>query len=375
MTPTSDLSARRPELPRIVVIGGGITGLACALRLQELSRSAPPRAGLTLIEAAPRPGGKLVTHHERGFVVDAGADIFLASKPGAMELCTRLGIADLVIETDPAHRRTFIREGTALVPATHYGAQRLATLPGGMQELVDSAARALRHVEVITASPVESIAAAATESRYVVRTAGRSIAADAVVIAVPARAAAVLVRSLAPDAAALLDTITYRSSFTVSAAYRASDVPHPLDGYGYIVPDARAGEVSACTWTSSKIPSRAPAAHVLLRGYVHGAPGLSTVAARGIVLEEFRRVLGIDTPPIFTREHAWQDALPVTDDDDAAARRAAVRAALAAHPGIAIAGGAVDGIGIPDSIRSGQSAAERIWHGLTTSSAEEANTR
>ncbi|HET8770505.1 MAG TPA: FAD-dependent oxidoreductase [Gemmatimonadaceae bacterium] len=358
-------------MPRFVVIGGGITGLACALRLQDLA-AASPRTEITLIEAAPRPGGKLVSHHERGFVVDAGADIFLASKPAAMELCARLGIADRMVETDPSHRRTFVRDGSGLVPATHYGEQRLVTPLGGMQELVDGAVRALCDVDVVTSCPIESITPDAAEAGYQVHTAGWTIAADAVVIAVPARAGALMLRRLAPDAAALLDAITYRSSFTVSAAYRAADVPHALDGYGYVVPDARAGEVSACTWTSSKIPSRAPAGHVLLRGYVHGAPGLSTDDARRLVLAELRRVLGIEAPPLFTRQHAWQDALPALDDDRAAARRAAVRAALTFHPGIAMAGGAVDGIGIPDSIRSGQAAAERVWHGLTISRAEEA---
>lgn len=376
---------------RIVIVGGGITGLACALRLQELQRAAAeatprvtapqPRVGVTLIEASPRLGGKLVSDRVQGFVVDAGADIFLASKPGAVELCTTLGIAHRVIGTDDGRRRTFVRAGTTLVPASHYGAERLATLEGGMQELVDAAARALRATEVLAgaaAGPVVDIAGRARHrdatSRYRLRVSGRDVGADAVVVAVPARAAATLLRQLAPRAAALLEAVRYRSSFTVSAGYHALDVPHALDGYGYLVPGAGAGEVSACTWTSSKIPSRAPAGHVLLRGYVHGAPGLSTYDARRLVLDEFRRVLGVTTPPLFTHEADWRDALPVAHAD-AAAAGAAVRSVLASHPGIAIAGGAVDGVGIPDSIRSGQAAAERIWQQLTTARAEEASTR
>lgn len=359
--------------PRITIIGGGITGLACALRLQELAATGQsPRAQITLCESGPRPGGKLVSHQVRGFVVDAGADIFVASRPGAMELCSALGITDRVIETDAARRRTFERQGTTLVPATHYGAERLATLRGGMQELVDHAAQALHAVDVLTASAAEAIQPGCGDTPYHVRVAGRSIAADAVVVAVPARAAAAVVDSLAPEAAALLDGTTYRTSFTVSAAYRASDVPHPLDGYGYVVPDAGSGEVSACTWTSAKIPSRAPQSHALVRGYVHGAPGLSTADARAAVLLEFRQVLGISAAPLFTREHAWHDALPVTTGDRATRARA-VRAALAEHTGICIAGGAVDGIGIPDSILSGQAAALHAWqHAATVPALQEA---
>lgn len=368
------MTGTHPDAPRIVIIGGGITGLACALRLQELTTATPgdgpsaaalPCAHLSLLEAAGRPGGKLVSHRVQGFVVDAGADIFVASKPAAMKFCQDIGIADRVIDTDATRRRTFVRRGSTLVPATHYGAERLATLEGGMQELVNGAVRALHAVDTITACAAESIAADQDGAGYLVRTAGRSVAADAIVIAVPARAAAALLRPLAPEAAALLDAVRYRSSFTVSAAFRADDVPHPLDGYGYVVPAALAGEVSACTWTSSKIPSRAPASYVLLRGYVHGAPNLTTADARRLVLDEFRAVLGVAAAPLFTRQHEWRDALPVgRDDHDTAAD--AVRSALVTHPGIAIAGGAVDGVGIPDSIDSGQVAAERVWHHVTT---------
>lgn len=355
-----------PDFPSIVIIGGGITGLACALRLRDLALARrPPRARLTLVEAEPRLGGKLVSHRVGEFVVDAGADIFVASKPGGLELCAALGITDRVIETDNNRRRTFVREGTHLIPASHYGTERLATLRGGMQELVDYAARAVTEVETVTASAVEAIEYRQDSMRYDVRCAGHSFSAGAVVIAVPARAAAAMVRSIAPEASALLAATSYRSLFTVSAGYPARDVPHSLDGFGYMVPDAAAGAVSACTWTSSKIPSRAPASHTLLRGYVHGAPGLSTADAREFVLEEFRQVLGISAAPLFTLEHAWHDALPVPRRDPAAAARA-VRAALAGLGGLSIAGGAVDGAGIPDSIRSGQAAAEHAWRHCMT---------
>ena len=65
-----------------------------------------------------------------------------------------------------------------------------------------------------------------------------------------------------------LGALPYTTTSTVSLAYRAGDVPHPLDGYGYWIPGTGPGEVSACTWTSSKIPGRAPRGGVLLRGYV-----------------------------------------------------------------------------------------------------------
>ena len=57
---------------RIVIVGGGITGLAAAYRLQQLT----PGARVTLLESDARLGGKIVTEHVDGFVVEGGPDSF-----------------------------------------------------------------------------------------------------------------------------------------------------------------------------------------------------------------------------------------------------------------------------------------------------------
>jgi oxygen-dependent protoporphyrinogen oxidase len=110
-------------VPRIVVIGGGITGLAAAHRLTKKLGA----QHVTLIESAPRLGGKISTTQTDGFVLEGGPDCFLASKPAATELCEELGLGSHIIGTNPALRRSFVKRGNAL-----------HALPDGITGLVPS---------------------------------------------------------------------------------------------------------------------------------------------------------------------------------------------------------------------------------------------
>ncbi|MGH9283524.1 MAG: protoporphyrinogen oxidase, partial [Acidimicrobiales bacterium] len=109
---------------RVVVVGGGIAGLAAAYELME--------GGLdvTVVEAESRFGGKIATiRTDDGLVIEAGADSFLSSKPAGLALCERLGISSRVINTKPEDRRTFV-----------WSRGRLRPLPEGL--VLGSPARA-----------------------------------------------------------------------------------------------------------------------------------------------------------------------------------------------------------------------------------------
>lgn len=87
----------------IVVVGGGIAGLATAYYLQS-----KPNVNVTLVESDRRLGGKIVTERPDGFVIDGGPDSFLTQKPWAVELCQELGIGDRLIGTNEARRRVYV---------------------------------------------------------------------------------------------------------------------------------------------------------------------------------------------------------------------------------------------------------------------------
>jgi oxygen-dependent protoporphyrinogen oxidase len=118
-----DAVARTPRVaPHLIIIGGGITGLAAAYTCAADARVRATGMRCTLIERETRLGGKLFTEFHDGFLVEHGADSFLAAKPPAAELCRALGLGDHLIGTTPgravyvAHRRRLHRfpEGTAL---------------------------------------------------------------------------------------------------------------------------------------------------------------------------------------------------------------------------------------------------------------------
>ena len=81
-------------MKNIVIVGGGISGLATAFYLQQYADAA---INVTLIESSPRLGGKILSAHQGGFTIECGPDSFIAQKPAAVTLCHDLGLADQVI--------------------------------------------------------------------------------------------------------------------------------------------------------------------------------------------------------------------------------------------------------------------------------------
>ncbi|TMQ14581.1 MAG: protoporphyrinogen oxidase [Candidatus Rokuibacteriota bacterium] len=459
---------------KLVVIGGGITGLAAAHRAVELARERGVALDLTLIEARERLGGTIASERVDGFLVEAGPDSFLSEKPWALALCRRLGVEDRLVRTDDRFRKVFVWFGGRLhplpdgfqllaptamrpfvtsslfslpgklrmaldlvLPRGHaddeslgafvrrrLGAEALervaqplvagiytadpddlslaATMPrfleverldrsiilglrralaraplpgtsgarwslfvtfaGGMEELVVTLAARLPPGAAVLKQRVSALAREG--ERWRVRTAeGGAFDAERVIVATEAHATARLVRYLDPSLANLLGEIPYSSAATISLGYRRADVPHPLDGFGFVVPRSEGKALLAGTFSSVKYPGRAPAGHVLLRGFLGGMLNAAILTEDDGALvsrarAELREALGITAEPVLTRLHRWPASMPQYRVGHLA-RAEAIEHAAAALPGLALAGAAYRGVGIADCVRSGEAAAER----------------
>jgi oxygen-dependent protoporphyrinogen oxidase len=123
-------------MPRVVVVGAGLSGLAVAFRL----RQALPGVELTLLEGRDRPGGNVWTEHGDGFRVEAGPNGFLDNKPGAVQLCRDLGIDGRLVAASEGSRKNrfvFARDRLRKLPASPLGLLTTPLLsPGGKLALL-----------------------------------------------------------------------------------------------------------------------------------------------------------------------------------------------------------------------------------------------
>jgi len=101
---------------KLVVIGGGVSGLAAAHRAVEVARERGRELALILLEARERLGGSIETERADGFLVEAGPDSFLSEKPWALALCKRLGVEDQLVRTDDRYRKVLVWRGGRLHP-------------------------------------------------------------------------------------------------------------------------------------------------------------------------------------------------------------------------------------------------------------------
>jgi oxygen-dependent protoporphyrinogen oxidase len=469
---------------RIVVVGGGIAGLAAANRLLELRGNAASPA-VVLLEATPRLGGVVGSGDLGGAVVDGGGDMFITDKPWGLALAERLGLGERLVAPDARYRRALVLrrgrpypvpEGFMLLapsaawpilttpilsplgklrvalelvlprgnPARdeslgafvrrRFGGELLerlvqplvggiyggdpellslrATLPrfvdmeqrgrslslealrqgakargaaasgaryglfvglrGGMQELVDALARRVTSgAEVRLGSRVRSIAARPHGGYDLELDERESLACDALIVATPAHTMSSLVAPLSTRLAERLGQIPASSMAVVVTLHRANDVAHPLDASGLVVPHVEKRDVIAVSFASRKLPGRAPEGWVQLRTFVGGELRPELFAKSDdelvhIVRRELASMLGVrdrpDDPVLVMRHPRSMPQYRVGH----LSLVAAVEAELERHPRLALAGNAFRGVGIPDTVHSGEEAAERLWKVLDT---------
>ena len=465
-------------MQHVVVIGGGLAGLAAAEKLL-----AGPACRVTVVESTGRPGGVIATERRDGWLVERSADNFLAVRPEGVELVHRLGLTDELVGVDPRVRRALIWHAGRAVPAptgfrllapgraggilgtpllspasrlrllaerfipardasatdeslesfavrrlgrqaferlvqplaagiwtadparlsmaaacpdffameqTHgslwagerarlrqagggpaagarYG--QFVTLAGGMETLPRRLAAGLaeRGVTFIHAAAGALARDACGRWQVPLVAAGAAVPpleADAVIVALPAPAAARIIAGVDTALAADLAAIEYAGSAVVSLGFPRDRVAHPLDAAGMVVPRVAGRRALAVSFSSAKFPGRAPPGCVLVRVFVGGALDPATTQLPDADLttlarEEVATLIGATGVPLLVQIDRWRGAMPqyhVGHLD----RVARIEGAAAAIGTFALAGAAYRGVGIPQVIASGQVAAAAV---------------
>jgi protoporphyrinogen/coproporphyrinogen III oxidase len=470
---------------RVVVVGGGISGLAAAW---ELTGGPTARASggpdVVVMESSPRLGGALDSTAFGGRTVDTGPDGFLGRRPEALDLCHEVGLRDSLVPiagrgagvwardrirplpeglalgiptrfwpaarsgilglrgqlglardvllprpdvrgpigdrsigplvarklgtrveerlVDPliggihagsvddmsaaatyppllaaAHKRgSLMRALRAEVPPPAADAPPMFwTLDGGMASLVERLRTELmaRGVEIRCGEPVERLERRGDEWVAVgtgPKDGGRS-GGGAAVIAVPTPVAARLLRPHDDEAAGLLGNIAYASVTLVTFRVPIDALSAPLAGTGFLVPRhsvARRGHdgwaVTACTYLSEKWPHLAIEGEVLLRASVgrfgdERADSWSDIELVERIWDELGALMGVTGAPLESMVARWPQAFPQYRVHHLM-RTAGIEVAMVRLGGIAVAGAAYRGVGIPACIASGRAAARAV---------------
>ncbi|HET7871588.1 MAG TPA: protoporphyrinogen oxidase [Terriglobales bacterium] len=233
------------------------------------------------------------------------------------------------------------------------------SLKNGMQEIVDAALSALPpdHTrlerEVISVRPLGD--------DWQIESGNRTERFQAVVVAVPAVAAAALMRQIHPGLIEGLARITYSSSAAVLLAYDKAALPR---GHGFLVPRTEGRKLLACTFVHKKFPHRAPAGAALLRCFISSSrvPDLMSYSDEALLETargEIQEILSLGAEPRLARVFRWNCALPQYETGHLE-RVAAMEKILAEMPGLELIGNSFYGIGIPDCIKSGKTAAQKL---------------
>lgn len=439
---------------KVVVVGGGISGLAAARALAEAGNS------VAVLEAERRAGGQIRTVRDGAYVFEAGPDTLITQKPRGVALCRELGLADELQTPDPSRAGTGVVRSGAVLPvpegffllapapvrtvlaspllswrgkmrllaepwmparpaevddeslAAHvrrrYGAEILervaepvvgglftadaermslrmtmprfldrergprkraaapkggapvVTLRGGLERLVE---RLASRLTVRTGCAVDRVERSGSGWRVVLAD-GEGIEADGIVLACPAFEGARILRGLDRELSERLTVLRYAPAATVSLVYRKEDLSRPLEGFGFFVPHAEGLPILACNYVSEKFPDRAAEGTVVLRAFLGGARDPrdaegeeGELAARADAT--LRTLLGIRGGPVKARVFRFARAMPQWEVGSAA-WVADVAERAGRHPRLVFAGSVAGAVGIPDCVRSGEEAAQRL---------------
>jgi oxygen-dependent protoporphyrinogen oxidase len=444
---------------RVLVVGGGISGLATAWFLRQRGYAA------AVLESGAEPGGSIRTVRREGFLVEAGPNSVLYRDGALGELVRGLGLDDELIEANPAAKRRYIAKGGRPVPLpgdplafvstgvftpagklrlllepfhrraaaeesiaqfvrrrlgpqfldwaidpfvsgvyagdperlsvraatpkiyaleTEYGSLflgaaarmlrgrpsgpqptgRLVSFRNGMQTLPGAIARSLGG-DFRPGAAVEAIER--TPDGWAVRAGDFFGEGQHLVLAVPAYRAAELLAPIDPEGADALGGVRYPPVASVALGFGRTQVAHPLDGFGMLIPGRLACETLGVLFSSTLFPGRAPPDQVLLTAFIGGARHESAGALPEHllvehVLADLASLLGLSGQPVFRHVTRWARAIPQYELGHLE-RVGRVSARVARLPGLHLRANWREGVALGDCVANAKALAETIAGG------------
>jgi oxygen-dependent protoporphyrinogen oxidase len=237
-----------------------------------------------------------------------------------------------------------------------------SSLKGGMQQLAEALVARLPADVLRVISPVQAVQK--QDRGWVVSAGYASDQFDAVIVATSATAAAPLFGITSAELASELKAIPYSSSMTVALGFDKEVRAALPAGFGFLVPRSEGKRMLAATFVHNKFSHRAPEDRALIRCFLGGTRDEAVLQLPddeilGIVREELRQILGLNAEPVFTRIYRWRGAMAqyIVGHLERLQR---IESLLKQLPGLALAGNAYRGIGVPDCVRSGEEAAQQV---------------
>lgn len=462
------------EKKKVVIIGGGITGLATAYYLQKEIKEKSLPVEVKLFEASNRFGGVINTVKKDGFIIEKGPDSILARKASALKLIKEVGLEDKVVANTAGKSYIYARgkihsmpEGAfmgiptqvtpfalsglfsplgklraagdfilpkgkekadqslgeffrrrlgdeivdnlidpllsgiyagdidrlslmSLFPMFYQMEQKhrslvlglkktmptppksakkepskkgmFISLSTGLETLIDEVVKRLDEGTVSKGTPVEKIVK--EQSRYTITLANGTVEqADSVVIATEHFHAKKMLSEY--SFMKKFEEMTSFSVANVAMAFPKSVIKQDIEGTGFLVSRNSDFRITACTWTHKKWPGTTPKDMALLRSYVgkpndQAAVDLSDEEIINIALRDLNKTMNITEKPLFHVVTRWKQAMPQYNVGHIE-RMKSVKESLAKElPGVFLAGGSYEGVGIPDCIDQGEAAVKKV---------------
>lgn len=314
----------------VVIIGGGLSGLAAAFELEQL------KIPYRLIEVKNRLGGSIFTEQKDGFVLDGGS--FAFSTPDDFSFLTELGLENALTRVHDGRDRN---SWQASAPPR----RQWSAFKNGTQVLVDALAQKLSG-SILHRMAVSSIGTLDGRCTICLEN-GMMLDTSAVIVAAPARYAERMFRTLQPELSLRLFDYGYDIITRVSLGYRREAVTLPPS-----LPWDMA--VAFYWWTDA--PERVPEGHVLLH------VGLRTpakLAGSDTLPSAIHEQIKAKEAPVITQVSYWPEADPLPPHREGF-REKMTELQNMLPEGFALVGSDYNGLSLNARFNAGREAARKI---------------